>query len=59
MEKMREEAGNLVQQLATKDAELATLRRALEMACEYLADNNASKIDWKKYFTEQARKENV
>jgi len=38
-------------------AENATLKRALELACDYLADNNASKVDWQKHFTEKAKEE--
>lgn len=31
--------------------------RAFELACEYLADYNASKIDWEQYFIQKATDE--
>ena len=38
-------------------AEIAVLEKTLEKACEYLADTNASKTDWKEYFSKRAREE--
>ena len=37
--------------------EIDTLKRTLELACDYLADNNASRVDWQKHFMELAKEE--
>lgn len=39
------------------DAKRDIQERALELACEYLADYNASKTDWQQYFIGKATDE--
>ena len=36
-------------------SENVTLRKALELSCAHLADNNASRVDWQNHFTELAK----
>ena len=52
-----EQFASMREKLERLQSENATLKRALELACDYLADNNASKVDWQKHFTEKAKEE--
>jgi hypothetical protein len=51
---MREKVLKIIERL---QAENSMLKKALELACAHLADNNASRVDWQKHFMELAKGE--